>query len=133
MKKRKEVFFAIVLSMIMICAIPMISLANVEETFAANGSEISTRAILRYNVYGTSDDTNRISVQASLVVQDSYNQIIDVTKVWFSGSTSDISNVSVGNVTIWNNGEYASVPVNYRQKGITGLLIDKSTTFYFYP
>lgn len=88
------------------------SIANVKYVYADG---MSTRTILRYEASGYSD-SNRIKVYATLVVQDSCDQIINYSITEVAG-VYGVTNTNVLRSEITGNGTKVFVAVEYYYLG----------------
>lgn len=88
------------------------SVVNVKYIYAG---EMSTLTILRYDASGSSD-SGRLVVHATLVVQDSYNQIIDYTVTDILG-VYGVTGANVIRSEITSNGTKLFVAVEYYYLG----------------
>ncbi len=103
----KRFFKVLCIMMVMVFCV-----TNVKYAYAEG---LSTRTILRYQASGFSE-SGRIKVYATLVVQDSSNEIIDYTVTTIAG-VFGVSNTNVVNSEITNNGTMLLVEVEYDYKG----------------
>ena len=103
---------------------------------AENGSEVTTRSILVVTQKANTPSSN-VSVKATLTVSESQHKIIQVNNAWVDSYTTHISgiptgieesSISLSSPSIWDNGNYATITVTYRQNGAI-----KSEVCTFYP
>lgn len=126
MKKNKVIASLLLTLMLVSTAVPVFAAVPESNNTTAQAT-IAPRTIL-FITKESWAPSNRISVYATLQVQDSTNQITGISNARIgSYLATGMSNMSVGSPTVWNNGSYATVTVTYGYKGKTYSEICKFT------
>lgn len=126
MKKNKVIASLLLVLTLISTAVPAFAATPINGT-TAEATLVTPRTILFLPKEAWAP-SKRISVKATLQVQDSTNQITGISDVCVgSYLASGMSNMSTGSPTIWNNGSYATVTVTYGYKGKTYSEICKFT------
>lgn len=124
----------ILVAMCICCFTIMLSGSSV---YAAEGeTQASTRSIIVVKQKANTPSSN-VSVVATLTVSESQhviiqvnNSVVDSFVTHISGIPTGIeeSSISLSSPSIWDNGNYATITVTYRQNGVI-----KSEVCTFYP